>query len=458
MPALRSSIIAILLLGTLLILLPIPFERLHDDEVLKWYKSGLVLEGKTPLSFYGHMPLVLLLYAPVLSLTENILAARLLTGLMTIGSALLIFLIAKEVFQDEKPALAGSLLFLLSFHTLRFGGRFYSDPYGLFFFILALYLVTLNRTGAGSVSAILAIIARDTWIPIYPFLLLYVYLTGRDTRRFLLFSAVPVAIFLAVLQSTIGLKVFLPRSVISGTIQYLFASLATDAGALTIGIAQGWLEFGVVQAVTLVGLLAALRYDSRSRPLALLILPQFFTLSITGGFIVNGAMTQYVLPLQASMALVAGQGLYVIWGRFGKREGFLPALAVLLIAQTLAFNYAATSLSLSGAKGVYDLGYSYDREIISLLEGRAQGETIVGIHGAFVKEAREWQWVERNVSAAIEYNPDWYITFPYLLRFKETEGFEAYHIGPYVVIHTPPGRRLGDLIEPVEFKKWKLRS
>jgi 4-amino-4-deoxy-L-arabinose transferase-like glycosyltransferase len=454
----------ILLLGVLLLIAPIPFERLHDDEALKFDLMRNFVYGGT-LPWYDHLPLPFFVVAPFFRAYGHPFTGRLVTAAFSIGSALLIFWIARKVF-DDRAGYAGSLLFLFSFHTLKFGSRFYSDPYGAFFFLLTVYFLASRKAGAAGFSAGFSILGRDLWIPLYPFYLIYLKRKNQSIGRFVSGSILPFLPFVLLLSLTYDIGDFAKQSVVLATAENLYGSLVYGKlGVLLTQMLRGWFEFTMVQILVLMGAFALL-LRRKSEDLGVLVLPQFLIVSIVPGFLSNGGLTQYLIGLQASLAMLGGAGWGMLWDRHARprlkihRDLFLPVLLLVLAAQFLAFQFLATSISRTGMVGVYDLGYRYDREIIDLLNREARGEVIVGIHGAFVEGAAEWIWVERNVTKGLEIEPDWFITEKHWIRRKAGYGkvpeVEAYSIGPYVVLHSHPRGHMKEAVEAVPVWKGRL--
>lgn len=460
----------ILLFGVTLLLLPIPYERLHDDEIIYWEIAKNTAQGtlfKTStfdMPFIGHFPLPFIINALFLFFNEHIFVSRIVSSLFSLGTAVLIFYIARMLY-GENPALAGSLLFLFSFHTLRFGTRFYLDIYGTFFFVLAVYFLLRERVALSEFAYALAILGREMWLGMLPFILFFAWRKKYSLRRFTLFMALPFVPFFAYVVAGPGLKYLFSVFSVVGILKYYVQNLNVD---FIFKLLRSWSEFAVVQAIVLAGFLYAAKEDRKNRELLILILPQFVLVSLIAGFLINGALTQYPLGLQASLSIFAGAGLAMLWDKYAKprlkmgRDLFLPVLFAVLAAQLLVFNYLATALSASGAVGVYDLGYKYDAEVIDLLNEKAKGEVIVGMHGAFVKDAAKWEWVERNVSRALEIELDWFVTYSNLVKFKQgaesVKEVEVYRIGPYVALHSHPRGYMKEVVEPAQYRKWKLRE
>ncbi len=448
----------IIIFGVLFLFLPIFFERLHDDEAVYWGLSKSTnINGLSEISKIGRMPLAILIISPFLSISDSIMTPRVISALFSIASAIIIFEIVKT-YSDERAAFISSMLFIFSFQTIRFGTRFYLDIYGTFFFLFSIYLIKKNRTNLAGFSFALAMLSRETWFGLYPFMLLYVWKNKKSINQFLLCSVVPLLLLFILIQLTSGLEAYPSYLRITQNSDYLLENLYQ----IPVQLIRSWTEFLVVQVITIVGFLSFI-WKKRD-DLLILILPQFLVTSLIYGFIYNGALTQYPMGLQASMALLAGPGILSIWKRYIKRYPLQPLVISILILQFLLFSYLATTLSLRGAIGIHDFGYWYDEEVITLLNQKANNETIAGLHGAFIKDAKEWVWYERNVDKVLEMEPDWYVVVePNVIKFKtepqNIKEVELYRIGPYILLHSHPRGHLHELIEPSkEFSEWTLRK
>jgi len=403
------------------------------------------------------MPLAISIVSPFLSINDSILVPRIITVLFTLASSIIIFEIVKN-YYDKRAAFISAILFIFSFQTIRFGTRFYLDAYGVFFFLLSIYLTKKNRLSFAGLSFALAMLSREIWLGMYPFMIIYLFKERKSIARFLLWSAIPMLIFVVFIHMTIGLDAYMNRSGFAQEASYVSSNLYQTPISLT----QSWIEFLVIQAVTTLGFLAWV-WKKRDN-LLILIIPQFLLMSLTQGFISNGAMTQYAMWLQATMALLAGPGLLILEKKYFGKYNFKTLILLILILQFFLFSYLASVLSLRGAIGVHDFGYWYDEQVMTLLNQKAKNESIAGLHGAFIKDAGKWIWRERNVRNILELEPDWYVIVePQLIKFKtepkNVKEVELYNIGPYIVLHSHPNGHLGDLIEPNEkFSKWALRE
>jgi 4-amino-4-deoxy-L-arabinose transferase-like glycosyltransferase len=447
----------IIIFGVLLLLLPLFFERIYDDEAIYWKISKSINEkGLSEVSKVTNMPLAILIVSPLLSISDSILVPRVISVLLALASAILIFEIVK-LYSDEKAAFISAMLFIFSFQTIRFATRFYLDIYGVFFFLLSIYLIKKNKLGLAGLSFALAMLSRETWLVLYPFEIVYLWKSKKSIKSFILFSIIPLLLFVIFIYLTAGLGSYLAHSRFSQV-----ASLQNDLYQIPRYLVQSWAEFLVIQIITIMGFVSWIL--DKKDDFLILILPQFLIVSVIQGFVYNGAMTQYPMGLQASLTLLAGPGIFLIWKKHFKKYPLRPLLISILILQFLLFSYLATVLSLRGASGINDFGYWYDEKVIALLNEKAKNETIVGFHGAFIKDAKEWIWGERFVEKNLEVEPDWYVIIePKLIKFKtEPENVkyvEVYRIGPYIVLHSHPSGHLHELIEPSkEFSNWALRG
>ncbi|NIR12895.1 MAG: hypothetical protein GWN86_02635, partial [Desulfobacterales bacterium] len=166
------SLLFILFLGFVLMMVPIPFLRLHDDEAIYWSISQSLGHGEPRTVRLSSLPFFLV--AGVLQISNHLFTARIISSLFTLGSAVLIFLIG-EAWWGGRAGSAGALIYLFSFHALRFGSRYLLEGYGSFFFLLTVYLLQRHRVGMAGLFSILPLLCTEVWIPVYPFYWLYVH-------------------------------------------------------------------------------------------------------------------------------------------------------------------------------------------------------------------------------------------------------------------------------------------
>jgi len=441
----------------ILLIIPILFERIYDDEAIYWSRSKSVIEkGLLEIPKMTRMPFAMLFVAPFLGLNDSIFVARFISALFAIASAVIIFEIVKT-YSNEQAAFISALLFIFSFQTIRFATRFYLDIYGVFFFLLSLYLIKKNRVKMAGLFFALAMLSREIWFGLYPFMIIYLWKNKKSVNSFIILSAIPVLISALFIHLTVGLGTYLSYSGFAQTTGYVSNNLSE----IPLYLAQSWTEFLIVQIITVVGFISWV-WNKRGN-LLILILPQFLIISLIQGFIYNGALTQYAMGLQASMALLAGPGIVWIWKKYFQKYPLNISLFSVLILQFLLFSYLATILSLRGAIGVHDFGYWDDEAVIQLLNQKAGNESTAGFHGAFIKDAKSWVWYERDVEKVLQLEPDWYVvTEPQLIKFKtesaNTSFVEIYRIGPYIVLHSHPRGHLHEVIAPnEEFNEWMFR-
>lgn len=375
----------IVIFAVLLLFLPLFFERIYDDEAIYWRISKSIDEiGFSEVARISNMPFAILIVSPFLSISDSIFIPRIISVIFALASAVLIFEIVR-LYSDEKAAFISAMLFIFSFQTIRFATRFYLDIYGVFFFLLFIYLIKRNKLNLAGLSFALAMLSRELWFPLYPFVIIYLWRVKKSIKQFVVSSIIPLLLFGIFVYLTSGFGTYLNNSRFSQ-----LSSLPSNLYQIPIYLIQSWAEFLVIQIITVVGFVSYI-LDKRD-DLLILILPQFLILSLVQGFIYNGALTQYPMGLQASLALLAGPGILKIWKKYLKKYSLQQLLISILIIEFLLFSYLATVLSLRGAIGVNDFGYWYDQEVITLLNQKAKNETIVGFHGAFIKDAKEWVW------------------------------------------------------------------
>ncbi len=465
----RRDIITIAALGLVFITLPLFFQRLHSDEVIFWEVAKNIASGAGPISethegtfFILHMPLPFLISAFFLMISEHIFMARAVASIFTTGCAVFIYLAASKRF-DRSEALISALFFLFSFQMLRYGGRFYLDQFGAMFFVAAIYFVFLKRYATAGLLALLAIISREYWAAVYPFLALYVLRQGDGVRgavRFIFPGAVAIVLFLILLISTgIGADLAgeMYRSAIAKNIRASFT--AHPAGEVVAKLGRAWAEFLILNLILAAGLAVA---AWKNRSLLLLIIPQIILTSLAHGFMVDGGVTQYPIGLLATIAIFSGTGIKRLSAVFFNQRHFISVGLVVLFMQFAAFNMIATTVSLHGNFSIYGLGYSDDRKVIEILRREARGEYIHGIWGAFVEDRKRWDWTDYLIQDAIDKDPDWLVTYENYIEVNPDKKLKSicdvYRIGPYVMVHSLHATPLNEVVRQRGFDRWALRK
>ncbi len=469
MSARVKDLLLISILGIVFITIPAFFERLHSDEVIYWEVSdniskgrGLVSETSGMETFIWHSPLPFFVTAPFLQLHNHIHVSRLVASLFTVGCAILIYLICVRT-SSRDCAIVGSMLFIFSFYALRFGGRFYLDQFGLFFFLGALFFLFRGEFILSGILAVTAVMAREYWLGVYPFFLLYI-----NDRKGILRFAIPLLVVLSVAAGfmVVGsidytlIKGYIFNTAITKNLIAFF----TDHNLL-YPLLRGWIEFAMVNILIFLGFTVWLFKRDSDRRYLLFIVPQFIVISMLSGFIISGGVTQYPLSLTGSMAVYAGSGLksiydHISW-RILKRWNFISLCAVVVAMQFIGFNILATAVSLHKNFGIYGFGFWDDRKVISLLRTGAHGKYIIGIHGAFVDDRAKWDWTDFHIQQAIEKAPDWFITYSNYVEILPEQTWKGrvviYEIGPYLVFHSLKKGSLKDAVRERDFPKWRLR-
>ncbi|MBI5586902.1 MAG: DUF2079 domain-containing protein [Deltaproteobacteria bacterium] len=463
----KRPLLLIIAAGLVFITLPLFFERLHSDEVIYWEVAKNISIGLGPISetsgnsiFSWHMPLAFYIVAPFLKLSAHIFTARAVSSFFTIASAVLIFLICrKRAGADE--ALISALLFIFSFQVLRFGGRYYLDQYGLFFFLLSLYLLHEERFFISGTVAVTAVAAREYWAGVYPFLLLYLGLRDRRALPGFILTAAAVTLFFTLYtvysKDSYGLWRYLAGGAALDNIK------ASVSGVVAYPLARGWVEFSVLNILTLAGFFAAFRIDKSH---IVIVIPQVIVISLIHGFVLEGGVTQYPLALIGTLAVYSGPGLKNLYDRLigpiNGRQRFKSVVLLVVAAQFVFFNAFSTAVSLHKNLGVYGFGYGDDREVISILNREAKGEFIHGIWGAFVEKRGRWDWTDYLVQEAVEKDPDWLVTYDNYVEViggqNGSAGFTVYRVGPYVMIHSRHRGPLKGFVRSKVFPKWTLRT
>lgn len=477
----KRDVFIISALGLVFITLPLFFERLHSDEVIFWEVARNIAEGRGMASetaggaFYIHPPLPFLINSLFLRLLPHIFTARAVSSLFTTGSAVFVYLVGREK-TGRAGAFIGSCLFIFSFQTLRFGGRFYLDQYGAFFFLVSLYLNLKGRALAAGTAILLASLSREYWVLAYPFILLN---TSGGTRERLksasplLALAASLAAFFLLSKGGGGGGGAMAGFLSDGAlIKNLSATMdALLSGRYLLSVLRAFSEFSALNALTAAGFIAwaVTNETGFSRRYLAVIAPLLLALALTNGFVIDGGVTQYPLSLAAALAPFAGEGLHTLWKRLISRgrpsphaRGFMTATLVALSLQFAFLNAFSTSISLHKNIGVYAMGYWDDEKVIEMLRERAGGQFIHGLHGAFVEDRKRWDWTDYRMGEAIQKDPDWLITFDNYVEVLPEDAWkgkaEVLRVGPYIIAHSLRKGAIRLTLKPRDFDKWRLKK
>lgn len=137
---------------------------INDDEGTFLYQVWRISEGERPYQdlFTSRWPVFLYTGAGWMQIVgAEVVPMRMLSVCLTLGTAIIIFLMGRQTLPAE-AALLGTVVFLLHPDVFRFGRLFQPEPFYLFFGTLGLCLFTRGQTkhsipsllGAGSVFAI----------------------------------------------------------------------------------------------------------------------------------------------------------------------------------------------------------------------------------------------------------------------------------------------------------------
>jgi len=466
LPEKKAHLILILCLGIALLIAPIPFLRLKEDEAIYYVITKELVDNLKIPAHRGSTIVPFLLWAPALLIKDDILSMRLITALVTLLTAILIYFIALKLF-DPPSALTSSLLYLFLFHVLRFGTRAMLDPFGAFFGILSLCFLVYGKPVLSGVSFSLAVYSYQFWIPMFPLYLIQTYRRGISLKRFLSASLLTALTLQALILAQHGLKI-LGSFMEGGGPSYVLSTPTWLGSSSLMGIAQGWLEFSVLVFLPLLGIAFSFRLNPAKWLFAFAAL-QLLLVSLYPGFAFYGGASHYPYGLCPLLALIGGYGLPKAWKALNKKERgktYPAVLLVVLLTQFVLFNLLATTLSLR-ARGIYDMGYEYDVKAIEALREMDNGGLIIGetTHGLLIDKNR-FKWIgslELNPQTFIAYmelNPQIFMAYKMDVTFKKPppETLRVVEIGPYVIISASKGERLGDYVKFSPEPLWALRG
>lgn len=454
----------------LIVLSSLGFERIHEDEAVfmgeskRVSTSGPFTHGALvsitqvfgaaatrPLDiFYASSIMVFIpqvLGAAATAIYDSLLSARVASALAVLMTAIFIYGIGKD-----DTGFIGSMLYLTSFYTVRFGLRFYLDPYGGLFAVAAVYLMYQGRGISVGIASAAALFSRQLAAPLFPVFAFLTYRRKLGLMRFVfgafLVAAIPLLwlFFSGVTQQE---RMINPSE---------FSSITYHGASLLPSIARGWLQYALISPLITLGLI--LSKGARSRIEFYPILASFVSTSLAPGFVINGAATQYPYILNTLACVPSGFGLvkaYCVLKR--NRKVIVRTVVVVLTLQFLAQSYFATTLSVDGTIGLQDYGYWHDQELLSYLRRNYDGgkiyssTSIVSLEESF---SEKWRWIQRDINQALEDDPPWLVTYlSYVVIGPAPPNVTVTAFGPYVVIHNP-GSSLSSFIRPSNVSKWIL--
>jgi hypothetical protein len=438
------------ILASLLLFPPIQYARLQDDEVVYYVITKDLVEGFRIPAHRGSTLVPFLLWAPAFLLGDSLLWLRLVTALVTLATAVVLYLAGSRMFTP-KAGFSAAVLFLFSFHVLRFGIRVVPDPFGSFFAMLSLWLLVKRKAGSSGAAFSLAAYSYQFWIPMYLVYALEAWRQKLSIRRFFAGTIIVSSVLQAIIFTQHSPFEILEAFVSGGGPEYV-STASSWIGPSLGGILGGWLEFSVLSFLPLLGI--AIGYASnRRRWLMWFIALQFLVVCLYPGFAVHGGTSHYPYGLVPLLALCGGAGFPIAWKILTRRPNanrlYAAVLLCLLVGQVLAFNQMATSLSVRGVQGVYDLGYQYDIAALDALRQMDRGGLIVGetAHGTLIDRTR-FVWAPSGGS--LDLNPTLFMGYRADVIFKDVTNassrVQVVEIGPYILVQLRDAGRLSDYI------------
>ena len=447
----------IIILWIIAIFLPLFTLRLFQDEMLYMILSTKAFH----LNFAPRSSLVFILTSPFASIENvdiRVFFLRASTAFITLLDLILIYELAKERF-DEKSAFLGTVTFLFSFVTLRYGARYTLEPWGVFFVLLALYLLE-RKPIISAISLGLAFTARETWLTTYPFFLLYVWRAkrGRAFWKFVTSSTIPVVLnflliySISIIRSPLGYNA---RTISNWSIIEL---LKLDISA--------WVQFFIAYPLTVLGFIYAV-YSLKNREEPLLVaLPSVLTLNVVFGFLLNGPFERYTFGPLALMSVYSGYGLVELYKKMSnkiiivRKINIEKGIALFVVIQIIVLDLAVLQFSDIGAKGIQDYGYWYDQRVFSILEEYGhQNESFGGTPHPGMLGFKNWTWADRRIEFVLNRSPNWLITFRSWVKIDrkavESGAIQIWTSGPYVVIHAQEKDAIERYVFPANFTLWR---
>lgn len=406
----------------------VPFERINDDEVIYFLEARQIIT----VGPFAHGDLIFvpqILGGIASGIYNSLLAARAVSAIIVLATAILIYNIKKD-----DATFISSMLYLTSFYTIRFGMRFYLDPYGGLFTIAAIYFLYKEKSHFVGVYSGLAVFSREMAAPLFPIFAILVYRKKMGLKKFLLgFTAI-------VIIGTFWIY-FANKGIQSATL-----ASSTQAPSLSFlrlisldSVAKGWLQYFLISPLVVVGLLFA--RGSRGKPEFYPLVFSFLILSLVPGFWVNGAATEYPYIFNTISCLIAGVGLKTMYDKFRpKSKAIIKVAVALLIVQFAMQSYLATALTVNHTIGLQDYGYWYDQELLSYMDkhydsGKIYSSILDGLLDP--RLATNLVWDPQNMTRAMIANPPWLITYSsYVIILHIPTNTTVAFIGPYVVVHS----------------------
>jgi hypothetical protein len=442
----NRSVLTIGVLWGIIATSSVAFERIHDDEVIYFLQASQISHG----NIIAHANLIFipqLLASGLALLFNNIIGVRIVSSLIVLLTAILMYLTGKN-----RQSFTASMLYLFSFYTIRFGFRYYLDPFGSFFAVLAVYSIYKASGFFAGLSSLLAAFSRQLAVPLVPVFALVTYRKRTGVRTFALGALVIVILGTLWLNLASGITATVGRG---GTITESITAFDTKYLPSLLG---SWIEYSLLSPLVLIGILFA--KGIRDRAEFYPMIASALILSLTPGFLYNGAATEYPYIFNTMACFPAGIGLCNIYDRLNLNINrfnaiFISTLVILFTAQS----YLATIESPNGIIGVQDFGYWNDMALISYLNthysgGKIYGSNLDGILSP--KLSSNWVWMPQSIQPALKDSPEWLVTFRSYVNFSYIpRGVNITYIGPFVVVNTN-GVQLSSFATATNVSSWKL--
>ena len=316
--------------------------------------------------------------------------------------------------------------------TIRFGLRFFLDPYGGLFTILATYFLYKGDARYVGVSSALAAFSRQLAAPLFPIFALLSWRKKLGVWKFVLGFSLIVALGLV----WIYLAGHAVLSAMGTNASEVFS--ASQLGISSVyDIVKGWIQYVLISPLIVVGLVFC-KFDWKR----LEFYPMVFSsalLSFVPGFVLNGAATEYPYIFNTIACLAAGLGLADLYERVRPQsKAIVKVVVVVLLVQFAAQSYLTTALTVNHTIGVQDYGYWYDEQLLLYMNEHYQGgkiysSTLDGLLNS--RLAPNLVWIPQNITLAILNDPQWLITYrSYVIIVSVPANTTVHTIGPYIII------------------------
>ncbi len=332
------------------------FPRYELDEGTYISNAWAILHGElSPYAYgYGHPPLAWIQIAAWLEATGSLFSfgdainsGRVLMLLYALGSALLVYLIARRFGGSRSVALLAMVIFSLSPISLTYQRQVLLDNVGTFWLLFALYFIVISNSRlpyivlAGICFGI-AFLSKEIFVLFLPTM---IYATWMHTtvfqRKFILvaFTYVIIAICsMFVLMAVLKGELF-PSGWLPGDTHQHLSMIGTYLGQVGRGQSQGGTILGSLSAWTQADLIfvvlsvvatvfnLALGWWNRKLLLLSLMALSFWVLLLRGGVV----FPFYIIPMIPLVALNAALALDTIAGWIVKLLRFDLVRAVLIL-------------------------------------------------------------------------------------------------------------------------------